>query len=40
VPDLWKVVGADGMAATASGAVQAANRLLDGRAKAGSMFGR
>jgi hypothetical protein len=28
------------MAATASGAVQAANRLLDGRAKAGSMFGR
>lgn len=39
VPDLWKVVGADGMAATASGAVQAANRLLDGRAKAGSMFG-
>lgn len=39
VPDLWKVVGADGMAATASGAVAAANRLLDGRAKAGSMFG-
>jgi methanogenic corrinoid protein MtbC1 len=39
VPDLWKVVGADGMAATASGAVQAAERLLDGRAKAGSMFG-
>jgi len=39
VPDLWKVVGADGMAATASGAVAAANRLLDGRAKAGSPFG-
>jgi len=40
VPDLWKVVGADAMASTASGAIEAANRLLDARAKAESPFAR